>query len=110
MFKEQLEKQMARYEEVIRKKNKKTDFYNGIYDRWENPVLTRDHIPLTITVTNPEPIFSYPINSTLADFVIASAASIAPTNPLVSIIPNASPMAFASYLSLLSLFLSLFSL
>lgn len=47
MFKEQLEKQMARYEEVIRKKNKKTDFYNGIYDRWENPVLTRDHIPLT---------------------------------------------------------------
>ena len=47
MFKEQLEKQTARYEEVIRKKNKKTDFYNGIYDRWENPVLTRDHIPLT---------------------------------------------------------------
>lgn len=47
MFKEQLEKQMARYEEVIRKKNKKTDFYNGIYDRWENPVLTREHIPLT---------------------------------------------------------------
>lgn len=47
MFKEQLEKQMARYEEVIRKKNKKIDFYNGIYDRWENPVLTRDHIPLT---------------------------------------------------------------
>lgn len=47
MFKEQLEKQMARYEEVIQRKNKKTDFYNGIYDRWENPVLTRDHIPLT---------------------------------------------------------------
>lgn len=47
MFKEQLEKQMARYEAVIQKKNKKTDFYNGIYDRWENPVLTRDHIPLT---------------------------------------------------------------
>lgn len=47
MFKEQYEKQMARYEEVINKKNKKTDFYNGIYDRYENPVLTRDHIPLT---------------------------------------------------------------
>ncbi|MGN0496247.1 MAG: glycosidase [Lachnospiraceae bacterium] len=47
MFKEQYEKQMARYEEVINKKNKKSDFYNGIYDRYENPVLTRDHIPLT---------------------------------------------------------------
>lgn len=23
-----------------------TSFYNGIYDRWENPVLTREHIPL----------------------------------------------------------------
>lgn len=28
-------------------KNKKADFYNGIYDRYENPVLTREHIPLT---------------------------------------------------------------
>ena len=26
--------------------NEKTDFYNGIYDRWKYPVLTRDHIPL----------------------------------------------------------------
>lgn len=25
----------------------KTDFYNGIYDRWENPVLTRESIPLS---------------------------------------------------------------
>lgn len=38
----QLEKQRA----LICRKNKKTDFYNGIYDRWENPVLTREHIPL----------------------------------------------------------------
>ena len=22
------------------------DFYNGVYQRWENPVLTREHIPL----------------------------------------------------------------
>lgn len=35
-----------KYEELITKKNKKTSFYNGIYDRWENPVLTRHHIPL----------------------------------------------------------------
>ena len=36
---------MKRYEETIRRKNKKSDFYNGIYDRYEYPVLTRDHIP-----------------------------------------------------------------
>ncbi|MDE5862853.1 MAG: glycosidase, partial [Lachnospiraceae bacterium] len=46
MFKERYEKQLSRYNETINKKNVKTDFYNGIYDRWENPVLTRDHIPL----------------------------------------------------------------
>ena len=34
-------------EELLNKKNKKADFYNGIYDRYENPVLTREHIPLT---------------------------------------------------------------
>lgn len=33
-------------EQLITKKNKKTAFYNGIYDRWENPVLTRNHIPI----------------------------------------------------------------
>ena len=31
----------------LARKNKKTDFYNGIYDRWENPVLTRESIPLS---------------------------------------------------------------
>lgn len=41
---EELEKQ----EELLAKKNrKKADFYNGVYDRYENPVLTREHIPLT---------------------------------------------------------------
>ena len=33
------------YEALLSRKNEKTDFYNGIYDRWKNPVLTRDHIP-----------------------------------------------------------------
>lgn len=47
MFKENYEKQLARYEALINRKNKKTDFYNGIYDRYEYPVLTREHIPLT---------------------------------------------------------------
>lgn len=31
----------------LARKNKKTDFYNGIYDRWENPVLTRESISLS---------------------------------------------------------------
>ncbi len=34
-------------EKILNLKNEKTDFYNGIYDRWKNPVLTREHIPLT---------------------------------------------------------------
>ena len=33
-------------EELLSAGNSKTDFYNGIYDRYENPVLTRGHIPL----------------------------------------------------------------
>lgn len=36
---------MQRYESVVTRKNEKTDFYNGIYDRYKYPVLTRDHIP-----------------------------------------------------------------
>ncbi len=32
---------------LLNRKNVKSDFYNGIYDRYEYPVLTRDHIPLT---------------------------------------------------------------
>ncbi|WP_455718136.1 glycoside hydrolase family 130 protein [Anaerosporobacter sp.] len=40
-------KELEKYNALINKKNKVADFYNGIYDRYENPVLTRDHIPLT---------------------------------------------------------------
>ena len=44
---------------IIERKNEKTDFYNGIYDRYKYPVLTRDFIPLTWrydlnTETNPD--------------------------------------------------------
>nr|WP_304971223.1 glycosidase [uncultured Schaedlerella sp.] len=39
---EELEKQ----ERLINQKNRKSDFYNGIFDRYENPVLTREHAPL----------------------------------------------------------------
>lgn len=43
---------------LIALKNKKSDFYNGVFDRYENPVLTRGHIPLFWTydlnpATNP---------------------------------------------------------
>ncbi len=34
-------------EALLSRKNRKSDFYNGIYDRYEYPVLTRDHLPLT---------------------------------------------------------------
>ena len=36
----------AQYENLIRRKNNiNRDWYNGIFERWEHPVLTRDHIP-----------------------------------------------------------------
>lgn len=33
-------------EALILRKNEKTDFYNGIFDRYRYPVLTRDFVPL----------------------------------------------------------------
>ena len=34
-------------EKLLSRTNVKSDFYNGVYDRYEYPVLTREHIPLT---------------------------------------------------------------
>lgn len=45
-FNELYEEQRAKYEALVSRKNEKTDFYNGIFDRYKNPVLTRDHAPL----------------------------------------------------------------
>lgn len=36
----------AKQDRLLEKKNQKSDFYNGIFDRYENPVLTRDHAPI----------------------------------------------------------------
>ncbi len=36
----------SRYEELINRKNRKADSYNGIYDRYVNPVLTAEHAPI----------------------------------------------------------------
>lgn len=38
--------ELEKYNRLINRKNVKSDFYNGIYDRYEYPVLTREHIPL----------------------------------------------------------------
>ncbi len=40
--------ELKRYEALIGRKNEvDTEFYNGVYDRYKYPVLTRDHAPLT---------------------------------------------------------------
>lgn len=33
-------------EKLIARKNRKSDFYNGVFDRYEDPVLTREHAPV----------------------------------------------------------------
>ena len=38
--------EQAKVEKLVARKNQKTDFYNGIYDRYKFPVLTREHIPV----------------------------------------------------------------
>ena len=45
-FEQEYAKQLERYNEIIERKNEKSDFYNGVVTRYKNPVLTRDHIPL----------------------------------------------------------------
>jgi len=39
--------ELAKQEKLLSRKNQKSDFYNGIYDRYVYPVVTRDHVPLT---------------------------------------------------------------
>lgn len=39
--------ELDHYHQLLETKNKKSRFYNGVFDRYENPVLTREHIPLT---------------------------------------------------------------
>lgn len=38
--------ELEKYNTLINKKNEKSTVYNGWYDRYKNPVLTREHIPL----------------------------------------------------------------
>ena len=39
--------EQERYQRLLERKNQKSRFYNGIFERYEYPVLTREHIPLT---------------------------------------------------------------
>ncbi|EOS71373.1 hypothetical protein C818_00831 [Lachnospiraceae bacterium MD308] len=47
MLHERYDTELKRQEELLNRKNEKTDLYNGIFDRYKYPVLTREHIPLT---------------------------------------------------------------
>lgn len=48
MLHQKYEEELKKYEALINRKNEvDPDFYNGVYDRYVNPVLTREHIPLT---------------------------------------------------------------
>lgn len=48
MLHEKYAKTLEKYEALVSRKNEvDTDFYNGVYDRYKYPVLTRDHIPPT---------------------------------------------------------------
>ncbi len=47
MVHEKYYKLQKEVDKLTARKNKKTSFYNGIYDRYEYPVLTREMIPIT---------------------------------------------------------------
>lgn len=46
MLHQQYYVELEKYNKLIERKNVKADSYNGIYDRYQYPVLTREHIPL----------------------------------------------------------------
>lgn len=48
MLHEKYAQVLEKYEALVNRKNEvDTDFYNGVYDRYKYPVLTREHIPPT---------------------------------------------------------------
>ena len=46
MLHKQFYVEQAKVDRLVSRKNQKTDFYNGIYDRYEYPVLTREFAPV----------------------------------------------------------------
>ena len=45
-YKEKISVLRAHHEELLSKPNKIVEWGNGIYDRYENPIITADHTPL----------------------------------------------------------------
>lgn len=45
-FQSRVRLETEKYETLVNRKNEKTDFYNGVYDRYKYPVLTAAHAPL----------------------------------------------------------------
>ena len=46
MIHEQYFIEKEKQEKLLARKNNKSSFYNGVFDRYENPVLTREHTPI----------------------------------------------------------------
>jgi len=44
---QELDKLMMKHEALLHKKNSPCTIYNGIYERYTNPIVTADHVPLT---------------------------------------------------------------
>ena len=45
-FSEKYEQELTKQEILLNRKNSESEEYNGIYDRWVYPVLTREHAPI----------------------------------------------------------------
>ena len=54
MLNKQYYVEKAKVDRLVARKNTKADFYNGIYDRYEYPVLTREFAPCLL-YTSPSP-------------------------------------------------------
>lgn len=55
--------ELDKYNKLINRKNVKADSYNGVYDRYVYPVLTREHIPLTWKY---DPSFSWKVTTAIS--------------------------------------------
>ena len=50
MLHKQYYTEQAKVDALVARKNRKSNFYNGIYDRYEYPVLTREFVPGDMTL------------------------------------------------------------
>ena len=62
--------ELAKQEKLLTRKNEEADFYNGIYTRYRNPVITREMVPLFWRYdlnqeTNPDFMERLAINATM---------------------------------------------